>query len=91
MLDAFLIILPHPTPELRFANHLADIFKDKLVRIQIDLCPQTKSLLLGLDDGNWRVLLLLESLVATVGSTSTITYALDLGRTIDAVGIFATC
>jgi hypothetical protein len=91
MLDAFFIVLPHPTPELRLANHLAHIFEDQLVRIQIGLCTQPESLLLGLDDGDWRVLFLLESLVPTVWSAPTVAHALDLGRTVDAIGVFATC
>jgi hypothetical protein len=83
--------LPHPTPELRFTDHLADIFEDQLVRIQIDLCTQSEPLLFGLDDGNWRVLLFLKSLVSTVWSAATVAHALDLGRTVDAIGVFATC
>jgi hypothetical protein len=89
VLDALLVVLHHSVAEGGLVDDLAEVLEDEVIGLQVSICPQAESLLLGLDDRDVGVLLALEPLVlAALPAVAIAIDTLDFGRPVDAVRVF---
>jgi hypothetical protein len=89
--DALFVVLSHPTPELLLSDHLSNILEDQLVRVEIRFRSESEAFFIRFDDRDFCVLFLLEPLIPAVLAALAVSHALDFGRSVDAIGVFATC
>jgi hypothetical protein len=89
VLDALPVVFHHSVAEGGLVDDLAEVLEDEVIGLQVGICPQAESLLLGLDDRDVGVLLALEPLVlAALPAVAIATDTLDFGRPVDAVRVF---
>lgn len=90
VLDAFLVISDHPTPEGGLSDDFANVLEYEVMRLEVDVRTQAKAFLFSLDDRYIGVETSAEALILTFGAAVAIIAAFHLRGAVDAVGVLIT-
>ena len=89
MLDAFIVVLTHLAPKSSLINDFTNVFENEVAIVQGGVRAQTIAFLLSLEYCDIGKGFIVKSSVLAVSPTATLACALDLGKAVDAVRVFA--